>query len=451
MRVLLFFILFLPLYLFLSASTLNEKNLGPTFLKKEVHLLGWNSSEQYLIYEEKTLTTEGETINAVIYNVEKNKVQKEFPLRNPTDKPEVVATQTQNLMSLLEKDGYREAIQAPFFIGSEKQGFLSPQGDFLLSVKLKLESIPEKKDLYELTAQFQMQDLRSQEEWEIAQMRLESIDGETSLTTDSLGSIMIKSLFFSPKGDFLAIVFQERHGTSDLEGLATISLKNIETLRQKIAAAKTESPKSEGSAAELVAPSEPLQTPPPTGNQASLKNLNNPSQGDALFVDWKIGKTIRIPDRKMQATIHFFSACEGSQIFGTEVSILTEDSPYKVLEYRLSSSLNPAELDLKWQNEALGVYFLNEPLRTFAVQPRQLKLPGELGRNYALQVGSFSREDLAKKQVEELCRDGLPAYAILYEKLYRIRLGRFDSRDKAMQFGQEFVKPLTTNFFITPF
>ena len=150
MRLLLFFILFLPLYLFLSASTLNEKSLSPSYLKKEVHLLGWNGSEQFLIYEEKTLTTDGETISAVIYNVEKNKVQKEIPLRSPNDKPETMATQTQSLMSLLEKDGYQEASQAPFFIGSEKQGFLSPQGEFLLSVKINLEAILERKDLYEM-------------------------------------------------------------------------------------------------------------------------------------------------------------------------------------------------------------------------------------------------------------------------------------------------------------
>lgn len=467
MRVLLFFILFLPLYLFLSASTLNEKSLSPTFLKKEVHLLGWNANEQFLIYEEKTLTTEGETINAVIYNVEKNKVQKEFPLRSPTDKPETVAAQTQNLMSLLEKDGYQEAAQAPFFIGSEKQGFLSPQGDFLLSIKLNLEALPETKDLYEMQVQFQLQDLRSQEEWEIAQMKLESIDGETSLTTDALGTVMVNSIFFSPKEDFLAIIFQERHGNSDLEGLATISLKNTETIRKKIAQMKPPETKPTKPAISPISPiseDEPIlkNSPDPTpgaaqdftttpGALAQLKSISSPTQGDALFVDWKVGKTLAIPERKMQATIHYFSACQGSQNFGTQVSILTENSPYKILEYRLSSSLSPGELDLKWQNEALGVYFLNEPLRTFAVQPRQLKPASELGRAFALQVGSFSREDLAKKQVDELCQDGLPAYAILYENLYRIRLGRFDSRDKAMQFGQEFLKPVTANFFITPF
>lgn len=69
----------------------------------------------------------------------------------------------------------------------------------------------------------------------------------------------------------------------------------------------------------------------------------------------------------------------------------------------------------------------------------QEEIPPAAGRDrahYTLQVGSFVEEELARKLVEGLRRKGYPAYMVPVEldekdRRYRVRVGRFSSKDSA--------------------
>jgi hypothetical protein len=433
--------------------------------QRNVWLTGWLPTGKGVLFREETQTANGLSIRVALLDVGSGTIKREFLVQGPEDKAKNLGERQAKIEEFIQKEKIVQTPKAALFSGGGIRGFLSLDGKHLLKSQLKFEPNKLKKGLQSLHIQFSMINLKSQEEFEIAKIALESVDGEHPMGSDSIGAISVAEISWGPEGKNLALLLEEKRPGFLVQGVIPLTLPGYVFEDSKPTAQATfvkETPKE--SKKKEPAPLKKSQKPETLSSQtrAAFHQTYFPTGGMARSLEWIMAQSLLSEDKKYTAILNYYQACKGipspSQIrvFDPKISIYNQ-SVEGLFEYDLTSSANPADFDISWHNDTLEIRFLGEVLRKLPVSGRNFGPVKPKKQTFTVQLASYSEEASAQEQMQELCERGLPAYYLEFQddpsgkSMYRVRVGRFPDRQNAELYASEKVQTPDSNYLITFF
>lgn len=443
-------------------------------MERTIEILGWKPDESQLLYREDTLREAEYQARAVLLQTKDGKILKELAIQEPSDTPDVISVRENNLAVMAESEGFRLGPVTPFFVSRQTRGYLTPGGQVLLQSDLQFQRHPKNRKNQQLRLFFRLVHLQTGDQWDVAEVFVDQIDGETPLTTDSIGSVTVSEVSFSPKGSFFAAVLEEKRRDTKIQGVVVVKLGGLVDIMQspdplRVAGAPAPSrtevapvlstPSPSASPAPMSTPSSKTDRsasaePPRSKTPAPLAELSpptgdlgeqylTPEGGKPMDLRWARSAQSSSPDRRYSVALVVYEACQREAISSL---VLIQDSNQSTLsEVPLAKSLAPEKISIETSKLGFRIMYLGEVLRQMEWDQLEFQPLKRSPRAFALQTGSFSTEETAQKQAADFCQVGLPAYILqtqeegsggVSELRYRVRLGRFPTQVRAQSFAE---------------
>lgn len=430
----------LVLLLILNLFATVAARAGESFYSRRVELTGWSPSGDRLLYQEETTADDQITLRAVVIDAARNKLAREFPLQAKDDAPEAVAEHQRALASYIEKEEFTPPRAAIAYANPKREGFLSPDGIWLVQPGLQLKPRDAKKTLQRLTISFRAVELTTGQERPLAELEMDSIDGEHPLNLDSPGNLTVSEMVWGKAGGFAAVVVQEARPRFRVQGVFALQLQFPEPT----------SPVAQDSLKMVATNGKKAVTN--ASDTDSLRKHHTVRDGEAMALDWKLGVTAATADGRYIAAPNAYTACidDKPKTFSSQITVFDRETQ-TFEEFPLAASLSGGDLGVQAQAGQFEVRYLGETLRTIAPKSTPAKLNQKTA--FAVQVASLLEENAAKAHVKRLCAKGLPAYYVAVtsgdQPRYRVRLGRFASQTQARRFAKAHLKG--NKAIVTPF
>ena len=480
-----------PLYLwFLIIIFISPIANSQTTFHREINILGWTPDGENILFFEKTFFNDQPNARAVLFEIKRNKVIHEFILQMPKDSPDTLLKRKKSLKEFIENKNIRPTTSPALFSAHQIQGYLTPNGQHVLRTELNYRPVSKKKGLQALEITYFLFDLKSQKESEIAQMTLESLDGERPLARNAIGSVKLIETNWSPKAEHLAVILEEKRPNYLLQGLVTLTLENLplslanpKPFDKPIAPHTLAPQKPKKPLPVAKAPPKPLtpqfqikdkQKPEMEEDepffQEMLRHFSKPLQGEAPLLNWspwaKASK-----GKQFSALFHSYLVCPSFLNYEEErevrlfenqmdprVSIYHEPSE-SLWETAINPFLNPSGIDLRWQGDQLEVLFANGVFKTLSPEMRSFRKISKGQKSFTLELKNYSKQKKAVKAVKKLCQKGYPAFYVKFledpkqKTWYRLRVGKFMTEKDAEHYiyQNDWIRKKYSNYLVTRF